>query len=145
MALEWKRYCRRRGTRRRFGEAQIIYCYNNNNLIINVVLKFLSISVLFFMLRQKNATRAKKLAKQMERVQIQLSEEKTRNRELNAQLTEAADYKVSFCRLCIQRHVSNCAGVSKSILAYILFRDQHPLCSKIKTLQIQIIALSQLI
>lgn len=36
---------------------------------------------------------AKKLAKQVERMQIQLSEEKSRNRELSAQLTEAADYK----------------------------------------------------
>lgn len=36
---------------------------------------------------------AKKLAKQIERLQVQLSEEKTRNRELSAQLTEAADYK----------------------------------------------------
>lgn len=36
---------------------------------------------------------AKKLAKQVERSQVQLSEEKSRNRELSAQLTEAADYK----------------------------------------------------
>lgn len=31
--------------------------------------------------------------KQVERLQVQLSEEKSRNRELSAQLTEAADYK----------------------------------------------------
>jgi len=36
---------------------------------------------------------AKKLAKQVERFQVQLSDEKSRNRELSAQLTEAADYK----------------------------------------------------
>lgn len=36
---------------------------------------------------------AKKLAKQVERLQVQLSEEKSRNRELSAQLAEAADYK----------------------------------------------------
>lgn len=36
---------------------------------------------------------AKKLAKQVERLQVQLSEEKSRNRELSAQLTDAADYK----------------------------------------------------
>lgn len=40
---------------------------------------------------------AKKLAKQVDRFQVQLSEEKSRNRELSTQLTEAADYKV-----CIQ-------------------------------------------
>lgn len=37
---------------------------------------------------------AKKLARQVDRFQVQLSEEKSRNRELSAQLTEAADYKV---------------------------------------------------
>lgn len=39
---------------------------------------------------------AKKLTKQVERLQSQLSEEKSRNRELSAQLTEAADYKVLY-------------------------------------------------
>lgn len=36
---------------------------------------------------------AKKMVKQVERLQVQLSEEKSRNRELSGQLTEAADYK----------------------------------------------------
>ncbi|XP_012062824.1 PREDICTED: coiled-coil domain-containing protein 170 [Atta cephalotes] len=38
---------------------------------------------------------AKKLGKQVDRLQIQLSDEKSRNRELSAQLTEAADYKIA--------------------------------------------------
>ncbi|KYN17154.1 Circumsporozoite protein, partial [Trachymyrmex cornetzi] len=38
---------------------------------------------------------ARKLGKQVDRLQIQLSDEKSRNRELSAQLTEAADYKPS--------------------------------------------------
>lgn len=36
--------------------------------------------------------------KQIDRLQIQLTEEKSRNREISAQLTEAADYKVWRCR-----------------------------------------------
>ncbi|XP_050450535.1 coiled-coil domain-containing protein 170 isoform X1 [Cataglyphis hispanica] len=43
--------------------------------------------------RDEANIRAKKLAKQVERLQVQLSEEKSRNRELSAQLAEAADYK----------------------------------------------------
>lgn len=39
--------------------------------------------------------RAKKFMKQLDRLQMQLADEKTRNRELSTQLTEAADYKVS--------------------------------------------------
>ncbi|CAG5073506.1 Similar to CCDC170: Coiled-coil domain-containing protein 170 (Homo sapiens) [Cotesia congregata] len=39
--------------------------------------------------------RAKKAMKQIDRLQIQLAEEKSRNRELSAQLTEAADYKIA--------------------------------------------------
>lgn len=38
--------------------------------------------------------RAKKLSKQTDRLQAQILEERSRNRELSAQLTEAADYKV---------------------------------------------------
>ncbi|XP_029175405.1 coiled-coil domain-containing protein 170 isoform X2 [Nylanderia fulva] len=45
--------------------------------------------------RDEANIRAKKLAKQVERLQIQLSDEKSRNRELSAQLTEAADYKIA--------------------------------------------------
>nr|XP_012232065.1 PREDICTED: coiled-coil domain-containing protein 170 [Linepithema humile] len=45
--------------------------------------------------RDEANIRAKKLVKQVERLQIQLSEEKSRNRELSAQLTEAADYKIA--------------------------------------------------
>ncbi|XP_076628794.1 coiled-coil domain-containing protein 170 [Colletes latitarsis] len=43
--------------------------------------------------RDEANLRAKKLSKQLDRLQGQLSEEKSRNRELSAQLTEAADYK----------------------------------------------------
>lgn len=35
------------------------------------------------------------MSKQIDRLQLQLSEEKSRNRELSAQLTEAADYKIA--------------------------------------------------
>ncbi|XP_019699519.2 coiled-coil domain-containing protein 170 isoform X2 [Harpegnathos saltator] len=45
--------------------------------------------------RDEANIRAKKLVKQVERLQVQLSEEKSRNRELSAQLTEAADYKIA--------------------------------------------------
>ncbi|XP_071565098.1 coiled-coil domain-containing protein 170 isoform X3 [Temnothorax nylanderi] len=45
--------------------------------------------------RDEANIRAKKLAKQVERFQVQLSDEKSRNRELSAQLTEAADYKIA--------------------------------------------------
>ncbi|KAL6437712.1 hypothetical protein ACFW04_004235 [Cataglyphis niger] len=45
--------------------------------------------------RDEANIRAKKLAKQVERLQVQLSEEKSRNRELSAQLAEAADYKIA--------------------------------------------------
>ncbi|KAG7213282.1 hypothetical protein KM043_002582 [Ampulex compressa] len=45
--------------------------------------------------RDEANIRAKKLGKQLERLQVQLSEEKSRNRELSAQLTEAADYKIA--------------------------------------------------
>ncbi|XP_046812798.1 coiled-coil domain-containing protein 170 isoform X4 [Vespa crabro] len=45
--------------------------------------------------RDEANLRAKKLTKQVERLQSQLSEEKSRNRELSAQLTEAADYKIA--------------------------------------------------
>ncbi|XP_020711164.2 coiled-coil domain-containing protein 170 isoform X2 [Athalia rosae] len=39
--------------------------------------------------------RVKKLMKQIDRLQIQLTEEKSRNREISTQLTEAADYKIA--------------------------------------------------
>ncbi|XP_043670345.1 coiled-coil domain-containing protein 170 isoform X1 [Vespula pensylvanica] len=45
--------------------------------------------------RDEANLRAKKLTKQVERLQSQFSEEKSRNRELSAQLTEAADYKIA--------------------------------------------------
>ncbi|XP_076174342.1 uncharacterized protein LOC143150162 isoform X4 [Ptiloglossa arizonensis] len=45
--------------------------------------------------RDEANLRSKKLSKQIDRLQIQLSEEKSRNRELGAQLTEAADYKIA--------------------------------------------------
>ncbi|XP_015108926.1 coiled-coil domain-containing protein 170 [Diachasma alloeum] len=45
--------------------------------------------------RDEANLRAKKAAKQVERLQIQLAEEKSRNRELSTQLTEAADYKIA--------------------------------------------------
>lgn len=37
--------------------------------------------------------------KQIDRLQMQLTEEKSRNREISAQLTEAADYKVNLITL----------------------------------------------
>ncbi|KAK2576999.1 hypothetical protein KPH14_011961 [Odynerus spinipes] len=45
--------------------------------------------------RDEANLRARKLTKQVERLQSQLSEEKSKNRELSAQLTEAADYKIA--------------------------------------------------
>lgn len=60
---------------------------------------------------------AKKLAKQVERLQIQLSDEKSRNRELSAQFTEAADYKariiyeslyfliIRYIRICASQNI----------------------------------------
>ncbi|XP_034187468.1 coiled-coil domain-containing protein 170 isoform X2 [Osmia lignaria lignaria] len=45
--------------------------------------------------RDEANLRVKKLSKQIDRLQLQLSEEKSRNRELSAQLTEAADYKIA--------------------------------------------------
>lgn len=48
-------------------------------------------------------SRAKKLSKQTDRLQVQLLEERSRNRELSAQLTEAADYKVIFLFLSSYR------------------------------------------
>ncbi|KAH0946608.1 hypothetical protein HN011_000080 [Eciton burchellii] len=45
--------------------------------------------------RDEANIRAKKLAKQLERLQVQLTDEKSQNRELSAQLTEAADYKIA--------------------------------------------------
>ncbi|XP_076239449.1 coiled-coil domain-containing protein 170 [Calliopsis andreniformis] len=45
--------------------------------------------------RDEANLRAKKLSKQIDRLQAQLLEEKSRNRELSAQLTEAADYKIA--------------------------------------------------
>ncbi|XP_076297051.1 coiled-coil domain-containing protein 170 [Lasioglossum baleicum] len=45
--------------------------------------------------RDEANLRAKKLAKQLDRLQTQYLEEKARNRELSAQLTEAADYKIA--------------------------------------------------
>ncbi|XP_048261175.1 coiled-coil domain-containing protein 170 isoform X4 [Bombus terrestris] len=45
--------------------------------------------------RDEANLRAKKLSKQTDRLQVQLLEERSRNRELSAQLTEAADYKIA--------------------------------------------------
>ncbi|XP_043271010.1 coiled-coil domain-containing protein 170 isoform X2 [Venturia canescens] len=45
--------------------------------------------------RDEANIRAKKAVKQVDRLTIQLAEEKSRNRELSAQLTEAADYKIA--------------------------------------------------
>ncbi|XP_024943852.1 coiled-coil domain-containing protein 170 isoform X2 [Cephus cinctus] len=45
--------------------------------------------------RDEANLRAKKLQKQVDRLQTQLTEEKARNRELSSQLTEAADYKIA--------------------------------------------------
>ncbi|CAK9830412.1 Coiled-coil domain-containing protein 170 [Anthophora retusa] len=45
--------------------------------------------------RDEANLRVKKLSKQADRLQVQLLEEKSRNRELSAQLTEAADYKIA--------------------------------------------------
>lgn len=47
--------------------------------------------------------RIKKLLKQQDRLHIQLAEEKTKNREISAQLTEAANYKVSKISLEINK------------------------------------------
>ncbi|KAF7992782.1 hypothetical protein HCN44_005126 [Aphidius gifuensis] len=45
--------------------------------------------------RDEANLRAKKAMKQIDRLQVQVAEEKSRNRELSAQLTEAADYKIA--------------------------------------------------
>ncbi|XP_043480201.1 coiled-coil domain-containing protein 170 isoform X2 [Leptopilina heterotoma] len=45
--------------------------------------------------RDEANLRAKKLSKQIDRLQMQANDEKARNRELSAQLTEAADYKIA--------------------------------------------------
>ncbi|PBC29996.1 Coiled-coil domain-containing protein [Apis cerana cerana] len=45
--------------------------------------------------RDEACLRAKKLSKQTDRLQAQILEERSRNRELSAQLTEAADYKIA--------------------------------------------------
>ncbi|XP_054002962.1 coiled-coil domain-containing protein 170 isoform X2 [Hylaeus anthracinus] len=45
--------------------------------------------------RDEANLRAKKLSKQIDRLQVQFAEEKSRNRELSSQLTEAADYKIA--------------------------------------------------
>ncbi|KAK0089653.1 hypothetical protein PV325_006076 [Microctonus aethiopoides] len=45
--------------------------------------------------RDEANLRAKKFMKQLDRLQMQLADEKTRNRELSTQLTEAADYKIA--------------------------------------------------
>ncbi|CAL7934683.1 unnamed protein product [Xylocopa violacea] len=45
--------------------------------------------------RDEANVRAKKLSKQIDRLQVQLSEERSRNRELTMQMTEAADYKIA--------------------------------------------------
>ncbi|XP_063990284.1 coiled-coil domain-containing protein 170 isoform X1 [Diachasmimorpha longicaudata] len=45
--------------------------------------------------RDEANLRAKKATKQVERLQIQLAEEKSRNRELGTQLVEMADYKIA--------------------------------------------------
>lgn len=49
--------------------------------------------------RDEANLRIKKLLKQVERLQIQLSDSKAQCRELNAQLAEAADYKVNITLL----------------------------------------------
>lgn len=46
--------------------------------------------------RDEANLRVKKLLKQVERLQIQLSDSKAQCRDLNSQLAEAADYKVQF-------------------------------------------------
>lgn len=45
--------------------------------------------------RDEANMRIKKLVKQVDRLQLQLTDAKTQIRELNSQLAEAADYKVS--------------------------------------------------
>ncbi|XP_023287530.1 coiled-coil domain-containing protein 170 [Orussus abietinus] len=45
--------------------------------------------------RDEANLRVKKLMKQLDRLQLQLNDEKARNRELSAQLAEAADYKIA--------------------------------------------------
>lgn len=45
--------------------------------------------------RDEAALRVKKLLKQVDRLQLQLAEAKSQIRDLNAQLAEAADYKVT--------------------------------------------------
>lgn len=54
----------------------------------------ISISVYIYIYIYRFVFRAKKLSKQTDRLQAQILEERSRNRELSAQLTEAADYKV---------------------------------------------------
>lgn len=53
--------------------------------------------------RDEANCRAKKLMKQVDRLQLQLTEVKSQCRDLNAQLAEAADYKVFY----IQMYVNN--------------------------------------
>ncbi|TGZ48523.1 Coiled-coil domain-containing protein [Temnothorax longispinosus] len=65
--------------------------------------------------RDEANIRAKKLAKQVERLQVQLSDEKSRNRELSAQLTEAADYKVcNFKNPYLPSHNRQIAALERS-------------------------------
>lgn len=48
--------------------------------------------------RDEAHLRVKKLMKQVDRLQLQLSEAKSQIRDLNAQLAEAADYKVHYTK-----------------------------------------------
>lgn len=48
--------------------------------------------------RDEANARVKKLIKQVDRLQLQLSEAKSQIRDLNSQLGEAADYKVGFLK-----------------------------------------------
>ncbi|KYM77317.1 Coiled-coil domain-containing protein C6orf97 [Atta colombica] len=64
--------------------------------------------------RDEANIRAKKLGKQVDRLQIQLSDEKSRNRELSAQLTEAADYKKASLNRFFARERCEVAYVGKT-------------------------------
>lgn len=61
------------------------------------LMKMIKLTLFYFLIEIKTAYyRVKKVLKQVDRLSVQLAEEKSRNRDLSAQLTEAADYKVRY-------------------------------------------------
>lgn len=60
----------------------------------SILFRYLCAYIYISIVDHRFVFRAKKLSKQTDRLQAQILEERSRNRELSAQLTEAADYKV---------------------------------------------------